>query len=68
MLNRTCGAIVLLGRPRPVTGRQVLQPIQDPNEMDLSLPEAEARVVDISRAFASYVRSLFSAIRRSIGL
>lgn len=43
---------------------QVLRPIQDPNEMDMTLPEASARVrlpVDaISRAVASYVRSILS--------
>lgn len=44
--------------------RQVLGPIQDPNEMDLSLAEAESRVGlsarEISRALATYVRSLLS--------
>jgi cytochrome c peroxidase len=43
---------------------QVLKPIQDPNEMDLTLPEAVARVgltaEEISRALASYVRSILS--------
>jgi cytochrome c peroxidase len=43
---------------------QVLKPIQDPNEMDMKLPEASARVGipvnDISRALASYVRSILS--------
>lgn len=43
---------------------QVLKPIQDPNEMDMSLPEAAARVGfsadEISRALASYVRSILS--------
>jgi cytochrome c peroxidase len=43
---------------------QVLKPIQDPNEMDLTLPEAGARVGlpvdDLSRALASYVRSILS--------
>src|SRR6185436_2998746 len=40
---------------------QVLKPIQDPNEMDMTLSEAAARVGSppqaISRALASYVRS-----------
>ena len=44
--------------------QQVLQPIQDPNEMDLTLEEASARVrLDVpalSRALASYVRSILS--------
>ena len=43
---------------------QVLKPIQDPNEMDMTLPEAAARVglqsEEIARALASYVRSLLS--------
>jgi cytochrome c peroxidase len=43
---------------------QVLHPIQAPNEMDLSLKEASARVrLDapaISRALASYIRSILS--------
>jgi cytochrome c peroxidase len=43
---------------------QVLKPIQDPNEMDMTLPEASARVGipvnDMSRALASYVRSILS--------
>ena len=43
---------------------QVLKPIQDPNEMDMTLPEAAARVglppEDIARALASYVRSILS--------
>jgi cytochrome c peroxidase len=42
----------------------VLKPIQDPNEMDLTLVEAGQRVgldvPQISRALASYVRSLLS--------
>jgi cytochrome c peroxidase len=43
---------------------QVLRPIQDPNEMDMTLAEASERVKlpvpDISRALASYVRSILS--------
>jgi cytochrome c peroxidase len=43
---------------------QVLKPIQDPNEMDLPIAEAADRVgvspQDISRALASYVRSILS--------
>ncbi len=43
---------------------QVLKPIQEPNEMDLSLAEATARVGlppdEISRALASFVRSILS--------
>ena len=43
---------------------QVLKPIQDPFEMDMTLAEASARVGlsvdDISRALASYVRTILS--------
>ncbi len=43
---------------------QVLKPIQDPNEMDLTLDEASARVglstSAISQALATYVRSILS--------
>jgi len=43
---------------------QVLQPIQDPNEMDMTLPEVSARVgipiEEVSRSLASFVRSLLS--------
>jgi cytochrome c peroxidase len=43
---------------------QVLKPIQDPNEMDLRLAEAAARVGlpagEISHALASFVRSILS--------
>src|SRR5262249_45708057 len=43
---------------------QVLRPIQDSNEMDLTLPEASARVglhsEEIAHGLASYVRSLLS--------
>jgi cytochrome c peroxidase len=43
---------------------QVLKPIEDPNEMDLPVGEAAARVglrpLDVSQALASYVRSILS--------
>ena len=43
---------------------QVLQPIQDRNEMDMTLPEVEARVGmridEVSRSLASFVRSILS--------
>lgn len=43
---------------------QVLKPIEDPNEMDLSIAEASARVgvtrEDMSRAMATYIRSIMS--------
>ncbi|MBK5292531.1 MAG: c-type cytochrome [Acidobacteriia bacterium] len=51
------------GRVRTLE-EQVLKPIQDPNEMDLTLQEAAARVNlsddAIARALASYVRSILS--------
>jgi cytochrome c peroxidase len=43
---------------------QVLKPIEDPNEMDLPIAEASARVgvtrEDMSRAIATYIRSIMS--------
>ena len=43
---------------------QVLKPIQDPNEMDLTLDEASSRVglsvPSISQALATYIRSILS--------
>jgi cytochrome c peroxidase len=43
---------------------QVLKPIQDPNEMDLTLQEASSRVglgvPSISQALATYIRSILS--------
>ena len=48
--------------------QQVLFPIQDPNEMDLTLDEASTRVGlsadELSRALASYVRSILSGNSR----
>jgi cytochrome c peroxidase len=47
---------------------QVLKPIEDPNEMDLPLAEATTRVgltpEEISRALASFVRSILSGDSR----
>ena len=57
LINRGYGRIATLEE-------QVLKPIEDPNEMDLSLSEAAARVSlapeEISRALASFVRSILS--------
>src|SRR5437762_7700192 len=43
---------------------QVLKPIQDPNEMDLTLEEAASRVnldqTTIARSLAGYIRSILS--------
>ena len=64
LLNRGYGrAFFWDGRTNSLE-EQVLKPIQDPNEMDLTLDEAAARVkLDVpalSRALASYVRSILS--------
>ena len=64
LVNRGYGrAFFWDGRLRSLE-KQVLQPIQDPNEMDLTLTEAAARTgVDaktMSEALASYVRSILS--------
>jgi cytochrome c peroxidase len=64
LVNRGYGRLFFWdGRARSLE-EQVLEPIQDPNEMDLSLADAEARIGlpadEISRALASYIRSLLS--------
>jgi cytochrome c peroxidase len=66
LINRGYGrAFFWDGRARTRTlEEQVLKPIQDPNEMDLTLDEASSRVgldaATMSRALASYVRSILS--------
>lgn len=62
LINRGYGrAFFWDGRARTLE-EQVLKPIQDPNEMDLALEKASARVglepTTIARALASYVRSI----------
>src|SRR5205085_7464787 len=64
LVNRGYGRLFFWdGRSRSLD-EQVLQPIQDPNEMDLTLAEAAARTgVDatmMSQALATYVRSILS--------
>jgi cytochrome c peroxidase len=64
IVNRGYGrAFFWDGRSRSLE-EQVLQPIQDPNEMDLTLAEAAAvtgaDTKTISQALASYVRSILS--------
>jgi cytochrome c peroxidase len=64
LLNRGYGRLFFWdGRSRSLED-QVLQPIRDPNEMDLTLADAAARTgVDattMSQALASYVRSILS--------
>ena len=64
LINRGWGrAFFWDGRVRTLE-EQVLKPIEDPNEMDLPVADAASRVglrpEDLSRALASYVRSIMS--------
>jgi cytochrome c peroxidase len=64
IVNRAWGrAFFWDGRARSLE-EQVLKPIEDPNEMDLPVAEAATRVGvsvdDLSRALATYVRSILS--------
>jgi len=64
LINRGYGRAFFWDGRSTSLEEQVLKPIEDPNEMDLPLSEAAARVnlpaVEISHALASYVRSLLS--------
>src|SRR5215475_11996500 len=64
LVNRGYGRAFFWDGRMPTLEDQVLKPIQDPNEMDLTLKEAASRVKldvpTISRALASYVRSILS--------
>jgi cytochrome c peroxidase len=64
LINRGYGRAFFWDGRMPTLEEQVLKPIQDPNEMDLTLDEASARVkLDVSamsHALASYVRSILS--------
>ena len=64
LINRGYGRSFFWDSRISTLEQQVLQPIEDPNEMDLPLSEAAARVGlppdDISRALASFVRSILS--------
>lgn len=64
LINRGYGRAFFWDGRIPSLEEQVLKPIQDPNEMDLTLEEASSRVnldrVTISQALASYVRSILS--------
>jgi cytochrome c peroxidase len=64
LINRGYGRLFFWDGRVATLEEQVLKPIQDPNEMDMTLPEAGARVglaVDeISRSLASFVRSILS--------
>ena len=64
LINRGYGRSFFWDAHVPTLEEQVLKPIQDLNEMDLKLEEASSRVgltaEEISRALASYVRSILS--------
>jgi len=64
IVNRGYGRLFFWDGRAASLEEQVLRPIQDPNEMDLSLAEASARVglpaEEISRTLASFVRSILS--------
>jgi cytochrome c peroxidase len=64
LINRGYGRAFFWDGRVATLEEQVLKPIQDPNEMDLTLDEASARVgmssTMISHALASYIRSIRS--------
>ena len=64
LINRGYGRAFFWDGRSPSLEEQVLKPIQDPNEMDLTLDEASSRVnldsAAIAGALASYVRSILS--------
>ena len=68
LINRGYGRAFFWDGRAATLEEQVVQPIQDPKEMNMTLAEASARVGlspgDISRALASYVRSILSGNSR----
>lgn len=64
IINRGYGRAFFWDGRASTLEEQVLTPIQDPNEMDMTLPEVSARVGlpsdEIARGLASYVRSILS--------
>ena len=68
LINRGYGRAFFWDGRAATLEEQVLQPIQDPNEMDMTLADVSARVglspEEISRALASYVRSILSGNSR----
>ena len=64
LINRAYGKVFFWDGRVTTLEVQVLKPIQDPSEMDMTLAEASTRVglpaEDMSRALASYVRSILS--------
>jgi cytochrome c peroxidase len=68
LINRGYGRAFFWDGRAVTLEEQVLQPIQDPKEMNMTLAEASARVDvspdDLARALASYVRSILSGNSR----
>ena len=64
LINRGYGRAFFWDARMPTLEEQVLKPIQDPNEMDLTVDEASSRLgldaAMMSQALASYVRSILS--------
>jgi cytochrome c peroxidase len=64
LINRGYGRAFFWDGRIPTLEEQVLQPIQDPNEMDMTLEEAASRVgldvTTLSQSLASYVRTILS--------
>ena len=67
LINRGYGRAFFWDGRSTSLEQQVLAPIVDPNEMDLSLSEASARIglsaEEIAQALASYVRSILPGRR-----
>ena len=68
LINRGYGRAFFWDGRAATLEEQVLQPIQDPKEMNMTLAEVSARVGvpphEISRALASYVRAILSGNSR----
>jgi cytochrome c peroxidase len=68
LVNRGYGRLFFWDGRVATLEEQVLKPVEDPNEMDLPLAEAAARVglaqEEISRVLASFVRSILSGDSR----
>jgi cytochrome c peroxidase len=62
LINRAWGRVFFLDGRAPTLERQAIEPILNPLEMDLTLPEIKARVglepEEVTRALASYVRTI----------
>jgi cytochrome c peroxidase len=64
LINRGWGRAFFWDGRNVTLEEQVLKPIEDPNEMDLPMADAAQRIAlspgDISRALATYIRSIMS--------